>query len=71
MKPKKELIRIVKTPESEIKLDFTGKMNGRGAYVCHSKECLQKVKKSRRLEKVFACSVSEEIYEVMINELSD
>lgn len=71
MKPKKELIRIVKTSDGEIKLDFTGRINGRGAYICHDIKCLEKAKKSRRLEKAFSCAVSQEIYEVMANELSD
>lgn len=51
MKPKKELIRIVKSPEGEISLDFTGKKPGRGAYICRDKECFGKIRKSRRLEK--------------------
>ena len=53
MKPKKELIRVVKSPEGEITLDFTGKKAGRGAYLCRSQECLTQAQKSRRLEKSF------------------
>lgn len=62
MKPKKELIRIVKTPEGEIKLDPTGRLNGRGAYICASQECLAKARKSGALSKAFAAEVSDEIY---------
>ena len=51
MKPKKELVRIVKSPEGEISLDLTGKKNGRGAYICKSRECLAKARKAKRLEK--------------------
>lgn len=71
MKPKKELIRIVKSPEGEISLDLTGKKNGRGAYICHSLECFRKVRKSRRLEKEFECKIPEEVYDLMEKELTD
>ncbi len=71
MKPKKELIRIVKSPEGEISLDLTGKKNGRGAYICHSVECFKKVRKSRRLEKEFECKIPEEVYDLMEKELLD
>ena len=71
MKPKKELIRIVKSPEGEISLDLTGKKNGRGAYICHSVECFKKVRKSRRLEKEFECKIPDEVYDLMEKELTD
>ena len=71
MKPKKELIRIVKSPEGEISLDLTGKKNGRGAYICHSVECFKKVRKSKRLEKEFECKIPEEVYDLMEKELTD
>lgn len=63
MKPKRELVRVVKTPEGEIKLDLTGKLNGRGAYLCRSCECLKKAQKSGALQRAFSCEVSKEIYE--------
>ena len=69
MKPKKELIRVVKSPEGDISLDFTGKKSGRGAYICHDIECLTKARKSRRFEKSFSCKIEESVYEVMENEL--
>ena len=62
MKPKKELIRVVKTPEGEIKLDFTGKLNGRGAYICKSCECLEKAQKQKALSRAFECPITDEIY---------
>ena len=62
-KPKKEFIRIVKTKDGEIDIDRTGKIQGRGAYICDNIECLEKLIKSKRLEKVFDMKISEEIYE--------
>lgn len=62
-KPKKELIRIVKNKENEISVDRTGKAEGRGAYICGNIQCLEKVIKSRRLEKALETQISEEIYE--------
>ena len=71
MKPKKELIRVVKSPEGEISLDFKGKAAGRGAYICRSTECLEKARKARRFEKSFSCKIDESVYEVMMNELGE
>lgn len=70
MKIKKELIRVVKSPEGEISLDFTGKKPGRGAYICHSSDCYEKARKGRRLEKSFSCKIDENVYEVMADELT-
>ncbi|MBQ6714772.1 MAG: YlxR family protein [Clostridia bacterium] len=69
MKPKSELIRVVKTPEDEIKLDESGKLCGRGAYICKSEECLYKAEKINALAKAFERSVSSEIYEKLREEL--
>ncbi len=69
MKPKKELMRVVKSPEGEISLDFTGKKNGRGAYICRSAECFDMARKSRRFEKSFSCRIDDSVYEVMADEL--
>ncbi len=71
MKPKKELIRAVKSPEGEISLDLTGKKNGRGAYVCPSAECLRLARKARRFEKSFECRISDEVYDNMERELNE
>lgn len=70
MKPKKELIRVVKTTDDQIKLDFTGRVNGRGAYICPDSTCFQKARKSKRIERSFECSISNQIYEELENELS-
>ena len=61
-KPKKELIRIVKNKDGLISIDRTGKLDGRGAYICDSAECLEKIVKSKRLERVLESKISEEIY---------
>ena len=63
MKPKKELVRIVKSPEGEISLDLTGKKNGRGAYICKSCECLAKARKAKRLEKALETQIPENVYD--------
>ena len=63
MKPKKELVRIVKSPEGEISLDLTGKKNGRGAYICKSRECLAKARKAKRLEKALETQIPENVYD--------
>ncbi len=80
MKEKRELIRVVKSPEKtdengtlvsggEITLDLTGKKSGRGAYVCKSLECYQKARKARRFERSLSCKIPEEVYEQMALEL--
>lgn len=69
MKPKRELIRVVKSPEGEIALDRTGRLPGRGAYVCPNPECLQKARKTRRLERVFSSAIPEEVYDALEKEL--
>lgn len=69
MRPKKELIRAVKSPEGDVSLDFTGKKAGRGAYICRSSECFEKARKGRRFEKSFSCRIDESVYEVMADEL--
>lgn len=61
MKPKKQLIRVVRTPENTIEIDDTGKRSGRGAYVCPEEECFISAVKGKRLEKALRCSVSSEI----------
>ena len=71
MKPKIELIRIVKTPENEIMVDLKGKANGRGAYICRDAECLKKAVKAKWLERTFATEISDEIYETLKKDLPD
>jgi len=60
---KKDLLRIVKSKEGIIEVDLTGKKNGRGAYICKNEECLNKLIKTKRLEKVFEKEISENLYE--------
>lgn len=69
MKDKKELIRVVKSPEGEISLDFQGKKPGRGAYICRDVACLKKARKSRALERAFALTIPPEIYDTLEQEL--
>ena len=71
MKPKRELIRAVKSPEGEISMDLTGKKSGRGAYICRSSECFRKARKARRFEKAFSCQISEQVYDAMEKELTE
>ena len=68
-KPKSEMIRVVRSPEGEISLDIRGKKSGRGAYICHSVSCLNKARKSRRIERALECAIPEEVYNRMEEEL--
>ena len=63
MKPKKELVRVVRSPEGEVSLDLTGRSPGRGAYVCRQAECLRAARKSRGLERAFSCAIAPEVYD--------
>lgn len=69
-KPKKELVRVVKSSEGVISLDITGKKSGRGAYVCKDAACLAKARKSRRIERALECAIPDEIYDAMSAEIS-
>ena len=69
MKPKRELVRVVKNKEGEISLDLTGRKAGRGAYLCPKVECLQAARKNHGLERAFSCRIPDEIYDGMENEL--
>ena len=69
-KPKKELVRVVKTPNGEILLDLTGKTSGRGAYICNSAECLKKARKSKRIDRTFEMTIPDEVYRQMEEEIS-
>ena len=68
--PKKELVRVVRLPDGNIALDGVGKMSGRGAYICKSAACLKKARKARRLESSLECSIPEEVYERLEEELA-
>ena len=71
MKPKRELVRVVKSKEGEISLDLTGRKAGRGAYICRDIECLQKARRARKLEKSFSCKIEDEVYDSMEVELKN
>ena len=69
-KDKRDLVRIVRSPAGEISVDLTGKKPGRGAYICHDLECLNKVVKSKRLERSLETAIYQEIYEKLKEQLS-
>lgn len=81
MKPKKELVRVVKAPDKqdenenvvkgEVSLDLTGKKPGRGAYICKDINCLKKARKARRFEKTFSMQIPSEIYDLMEEEIGE
>ena len=71
MKPKKELIRVVRSPEGEVSLDFKGKLPGRGAYVCPQMDCLAKIRKSRALERAFDTALPAEVYEALERQMKE
>ncbi len=64
-KPKKELIRVVRTPDGTIVLDETGKKSGRGVYVCPNESCLKKAMKSKRMDKSLMCEIPEDVYNIL------
>ena len=70
-KPKQELLRVVRSPEGEISLDFTGKKNGRGAYLCRDVKCLRRARKSRRIDKVLETEIPDEVYDRMEREMEE
>lgn len=69
MKNKKEMIRILKTPEGNFTLDDTGRKNGRGAYLCPTMECLKQAVKSKGLERSFKMAIPKEVYEALEKEM--
>ena len=68
---KRDLIRVVRSPEGDISIDFTGKKSGRGAYLCFSRECLDKAIKNHGLERSLKTAVPDEVYERLKKELED
>ena len=81
MKPKKELVRVVKAPDQkdetgavlgpgEISLDLTGRKPGRGAYICPNVNCLRAARKARRFERAFSCKIPDAVYEAMEGEIA-
>ena len=70
-KPKAELLRVVRTPEGEVVLDFKGKMNGRGAYICKQLSCLKKARRGGRIDKSLECEIPDHVYDAMERELEE
>ena len=68
-KPKSELLRVVRSPEGEISLDFKGKKSGRGAYLCRDLKCLRRARKSRRIDRVLECEIPETVWDTMEEEM--
>lgn len=69
-KPKRELIRVVRSPEGEISIDFTGKKPGRGAYLCPSDKCLKKAIKTKKLSRSLECEIPDDIYTALAEEIA-
>ena len=70
-RPKKEMIRVVRSPEGEISIDLVGKKSGRGAYICPERSCFVKARKSKRIENILEGNISEEIYDEMEKSISE
>lgn len=68
--PKNELVRVLRTPTGEIELDLTGKMSGRGAYLCKNANCLKRARKSGRISASLECAIPEEVYDRLEREIS-
>ena len=68
-KPKIELLRVVRSPEGEISLDFKGKKSGRGAYLCRDLKCLRRARKSHRIDRNLECEIPEAVYDAMEAEM--
>ena len=68
--PKKELVRVVRTPEGDVCIDLTGKKSGRGAYICKSEACLKKAIKSKRIQNNLEVTLSDELAEALAKEIS-
>ena len=71
MKPKKELIRVVRSPEGTVSLDLKGKLPGRGAYVCPDPECLKRARKSRALERAFSAPLPDEVWQSLEDQMKE
>lgn len=71
MKPKNELVRVVKTPDDKVLIDLTGRVNGRGAYICPDEKCLRIARKSKRIERSFQMQIPDEVYDKMEEELKN
>ncbi len=70
-KAKREMLRVVRGTDGVVRLDFSGKLNGRGAYVCPDPECLKKAQKSRALERCLEVEIPQEVYDRMVREMEE
>ncbi|MBQ3394062.1 MAG: YlxR family protein [Oscillospiraceae bacterium] len=70
-KDKKELVRVVRSPEGEVSVDLTGRKNGRGAYICRSKDCLKKARKQRLISKALNCEITDEVFEQLLEQMEE
>lgn len=70
-KPKKEMLRVLRTPDGNIELDFTGKKSGRGAYICPKTLCFKRARKNGRIQTALECSIPDEVYDRMERRLED
>ena len=71
MKPKRELLRVVRSPEGEVSIDLTGRKPGRGAYLCKNAECMKRAIKQRQLERAFECALGEETHASLLEALKE
>lgn len=71
MKRKKEMVRVIRTPEDEIVMDLTGRKNGRGAYVCHNLNCFDRARKSKAFDRALNIPIPELLYDILRKELED
>ncbi len=71
MKEKRELVRVVRSPQGEISLDLVGKKPGRGAYICRNAQCLKLARKAKRIERSLECQISPELYDMMEKEIEN
>ena len=70
-KDKKELVRVVRSPEGEVSVDLTGRKNGRGAYICKSADCLKKARKQKAISKALNCEISDEVFEQLLVQIEE
>ena len=70
-KDKKELVRVVRSPEGEVSVDLTGRKNGRGAYICRSADCLKKARKQKAISKALNCEISDEVFEQLLVQIEE
>ncbi len=70
-KDKKELVRVVRSPEGEVSVDLTGRKNGRGAYICRSKDCLKKARKQKAISKALNCEITDEVFEQLLIQIEE